>query len=442
MSRRIALTILLTVWLAIVAGGISAWLATRSILLAELDESIKRRAMTLPDVTRHGGGPAVFPGDRVVVTGEHKTLDRVLAAPGPLPEPVVSGADFVTLPEGRFRRLTLRFQPADGGTPLVIVYSAAAGGFQNVLARLAIALTALGIAAGVIAALLSARLARVALRPLQSAADTLGEIDEANLDRRIDAGALPPELRPMVARLNGMLGRLHEAFEQRKRFLADASHELRTPLAAMITTMEVALKRPREAAELTGALSTCLQEAGHLRALVQALMRQVRAEQPCEGPAEPVDPALLAGQCADVSQAMAAERQVRLVRSLQPTRPVRVDPQRLRSVLLNLVGNAIEHNRAGGTVEISTLSCDRSTEIVVRDTGPGIAPEHLPHLFEPFYRVGDDRDSDGHLGLGLFLVDSQVKAMGGECRVESTVGVGTTFRVRLPISPPPQDGEQ
>lgn len=432
MSRRIALTILLTVWLAIVAGGVSAWLATRSILLSELDESIKRRAMTLPDVTRQGGAPAVFPGDRVVVQGEHKTLDRVLAA-GPLPEPQVTEANFVSLPEGRFRRLTLRFAPAGGGTPLAIVYSGSAAGFDDVLARLAIALTALGIAAGVVAALMAAMLARVALRPLQSAADTLGEIDEANLDRRIDADAVPSELRPMATRLNAMLRRLQDAFEQRKRFLADASHELRTPVAAMITTMEVSLKRPREAAELAETLSICLTEARHLRALVQALLRHVRAEQGGENFLEPVDAAQVAAQCADISEALAADRHVRLVRSLRPGTSVNADPERLRSILLNLVGNAIEHNRRGGTVEISTATCNGSAEIVVRDTGPGIAPEHLPHLFQPFYRVAGDRASDGHLGLGLFLVDSHVKAMGGKCEVESTVGVGTIFRVRLPI---------
>jgi signal transduction histidine kinase len=96
------------------------------------------------------------------------------------------------------------------------------------------------------------------------------------------------------------------------------------------------------------------------------------------------------------------------------------------------MSNAIEYNHEGGTVELSARSDEASTEIIVKDDGPGISPEHLPHLFQPFYRASRSRESDGHLGLGLFLVESHVKAMGGECRVESALGRGTTFRVRLP----------
>src|SRR5690242_12549426 len=183
MSRRIALSILLTVWLAIIAGGISAWLAARSILLSELDASIRRRAMTLPEVASRGRAPAVIPGDRVVVRDENKTLDRVIASRESLPEPHVEEADFVRLPEGRFRRLSLRFDAADGGAPLTIVYSARADGYDWVLTQLAIVLALLGVVAGAVAAIAAARLARLALRPLSATADAIGGIDEAKLDR-------------------------------------------------------------------------------------------------------------------------------------------------------------------------------------------------------------------------------------------------------------------
>ena len=108
--------------------------------------------------------------------------------------------------------------------------------------------------------------------------------------------------------------------------------------------------------------------------------------------------------------------------------------------MLNLVSNAIEYNSPGGTVELSAETDGGDTEIVVKDNGPGISPEHLPHLFQPFYRATKAREADGHLGLGLFLVDSHVKAMGGVCRVESALGTGTTFRVRLPSSSLPSSG--
>ena len=102
---------------------------------------------------------------------------------------------------------------------------------------------------------------------------------------------------------------------------------------------------------------------------------------------------------------------------------------------MNLIGNAIEHNRRGGTVHVSCTAQSGSAQLHVRDDGPGISAEHLPHIFEPFYRTSASRDGDGeHLGLGLFLVDSHVKAMGGTCRVESRPGAGATFTVTLPLA--------
>jgi signal transduction histidine kinase len=102
-------------------------------------------------------------------------------------------------------------------------------------------------------------------------------------------------------------------------------------------------------------------------------------------------------------------------------------------VLLNLVGNAIEHNHAGGSVSIDASIDGNDLRLAVSDTGPGIAAQHLPHLFEPFYRVDKSRAvGEGHLGLGLFLVKTHVDAMGGQCNVRSELGVGTTFELLLP----------
>jgi signal transduction histidine kinase len=106
-------------------------------------------------------------------------------------------------------------------------------------------------------------------------------------------------------------------------------------------------------------------------------------------------------------------------------------PDRLRSIVLNLLGNAVEHNRDGGEVVVAYGLDNGQVNLEVRDTGPGIAPEHLEHVFEPFYRV-DSARSGGHLGLGLYLVQSHCRALEGNCGVESSPGQGTTFRVRIP----------
>jgi two-component system OmpR family sensor kinase len=437
MRRRIAITILLTVLTAIVCAGAAAWFAARAVLLAELDQSIIGRAMSLPSVSGKDRSEIVQPGDRFIVQGGlGQTLGRPMPASAAAPAYQVTDAAFIRLPEGSYRRLTLRL-PAEGlQAPTTIVYSGPAAEFDRVLRRLALMLIVCGAAGAVIAAAVAARLARVALRPLDEAAAAIGTVNETNLDRRVDQNFLPPELRPMARQLNRMLGRLQTAFEQRRRFVADASHELRTPTAAMITTMEVALRRPRSAPELEEALGICLTEARHMRQLVQALLRQVRADG--ESVAEDVsdfDASELVTQCANLAQSLAREKQILLVDDVNGALPVRAEASRLRSVVMNLLSNAIEYNKSGGSVEVSARLQGTSAEIRVKDDGPGISPEDLPNLFQPFYRAGKSRQSDGHLGLGLFLVESHVKAMGGECRVESQLGQGTTFCVRMPLAP-------
>lgn len=408
MTRRIAITILLTVCTAIFAAGATAWVATWFILLRNLDQRVLDTAKT------YVGENIVTPGDRSV----RRTSD---------PNPAVVARHFrdgyrvLWLKDGRIVEL-----PSDE--------------FFNTMIALGVSLASCGLLAGALSAIAARRIARVALRPLNHTAETIGEIDESRLDRRIDAAALPVELRPMAGRLNEMLERLGRAFEQRRRFLADASHELRTPVAAIITTMEVALRRPRPVTELVETMETCLSEARHMRQLVQALLRQVRAEGSTQEEPENVDAGEMLRECADLAGSLAAEKQIKVVRSVRGIIPVRAEPGRLRSVVLNLMSNAIEYNRPGGTVELSAQSDPDLTEIVVKDDGPGISPEHLPHLFQPFYRATRSREADGHLGLGLFLVNSHVKAMGGECRVESSLGFGTTFRIRLPSIPSPPNG--
>ncbi|HSZ59345.1 MAG TPA: ATP-binding protein [Tepidisphaeraceae bacterium] len=419
MTRRIAITMMLTVWATILVAGTTAWIAAWVILLRNLD----RRVLDMAKA--HLG---VGLGARVVVN-DSAGGPRIRERAHEDPDPPVTARQFVINPDGYFRKLEVVVP----GSASPGVFELPADDFIFTMEALAGSLAACGIAAGAAAALVARRIARLSLRPLNQTAAVIGTIDEANLDQRIEAEELPVELRPMAGRLNEMLERLSRAFEQRRRFLADASHELRTPVAAIITTMEVALRRPRTASELTETLETCLSEARHMRLLVQALLRQVRAEGIVgDEEAESLDAGAMLKQCADLAGSLAAERNVSVVRRVQGLVPVHAQPGRLRSVVLNLMSNAIEYNHAGGTVELSARSDEASTEIIVKDDGPGISPEHLPHLFQPFYRATRSRESDGHLGLGLFLVDSHVKAMGGECRVESALGRGTTFRVRLP----------
>jgi len=191
---------------------------------------------------------------------------------------------------------------------------------------------------------------------------------------------------------------------------------------------------PRDAQGYRKALESCLTDARLLRRLVERLMEQCRADTLShdEAPQE-MDVAPLLEECVDRAAAIGAERQVTVERTIPARLWQTTQPQRLRSVVTNLLSNAVDYNRVGGSVELAACQVGESLQITVRDTGPGIESTHLPHLFEPFYRADKARSQEaGHLGLGLSLVQAHVQAMGGQIRVESVPGRGTVFEVTFP----------
>jgi signal transduction histidine kinase len=446
MTRRIATAILLTVWAMLIAGGLLAYFVTRSILLADLDASLTVRAVSRAvSLTAQTRTPTTEPsvvylgGDRYVVKNQ---LDQTVARPPSIDRryfPELLSAHFSQVDGKRSRTVLVKYYvvPLAGGQAqaLTIPYSDSAEQFDSLLRRLEWALIVFGVLAGLATAAVAVRVSRTALSPLNRTAEQIGTIDERRLDRRIDVAALPIELHPMAQRLNEMLARIQQAFELQSRFLADASHELRTPVAALTTTLDVALNRERDADAYRRTLETCRNDALQLRRLVERLMEQVRSQNLShDEPAKEIDVAQLLRECADNVAPLAEVRGIKLVRQVPERLPYRVAPTRLRSVVMNLLSNAVEYNQPSGTVELTCAALNGDgLKLKVADTGRGIPAEHLPHLFEPFYRVDEARESQaGHLGLGLSLVQAHVQAMSGQCRVESHPGVGTTFFVDLP----------
>jgi signal transduction histidine kinase len=417
---------LLTVWAILIAAGVTAYLTTRSVLLANLDQALLTRATPLNQST----GYVVHSGSQIVDSTVKTRASEVAKL-------VLLEAKFVTADDGT-RVRSARIQVSrhnDEGNVLTeeIIERESAEPFDRLLNRLAIALLVVGCAGGVVAAFVARAVARIALRPLHSTAQTIGSIDERNLSRRIDSTKLAPELLPVAEKLNEMLARLEASFDNRKQFLADASHELRTPVAAMVTTLEVSLRRLRDAEAYRETMETCLADARLLRKLVEALMLQARSEIGAfQEDSVPTDVAARLGECVAILQAMAEQKNVSLRLSLDEPVTLVLPPGRLKQVVMGLLENAIDHNRPGGSVELIAGVEYGRLQILIKDTGPGIAPEHLPRIFEPFYRASRSRDASGHLGLGLYLVKSHVAAMDGNCTVESEVGKGTTFRVLLP----------
>jgi heavy metal sensor kinase len=439
-TRRIVLAILLVTWAVMIAGAVAIYWVTRETLLSELDESLLARAAALPQllgVSPASGAVGIPPEDRYVIRNERgQTVARPrLRLAGA--EPVILSRSFVTLGDGkRVRSITVLMPGRDGEkeASYTVAYSGSAERFDQLLRRLFWLLTGVCVVSGVLAPFVAVRTSRAALRPLKDTAAVIASIDDRSLNQRIDVAALPPELTPVAARLNQMLERLERGAAQRKHFLADAAHELRTPIAAVLTSLEVALSRPRDAAALAQVLRDALNDVRLLKTLAEALLDQARADHDSKHQMpEPVDLGELCGQCRRLLEAIAKEKGVDLTCAVPDDLIIQTQPQRLRSVLVNLLSNAIEHTLPGGRVELTATKAPDSTTLSVSDTGKGIAPEHLPHVFEPFYRADDARTShSGHLGLGLFLVRTHAHAMGGTCTVESNPGRGSRFTLTLP----------
>lgn len=280
------------------------------------------------------------------------------------------------------------------------------------------------------------------LSPIHRMSRAASEISARNLSRRIDTGRTARELGLLAATLNDAFDRLQEAVERQSRFTADASHELRTPVTVVLVAAEQALSRARDESESREELESILRAAKRMRELVEGLLTLSRADSGTLGlRRDDIDLHALILETLALLRPLALDRGVDLSGEALPE-TIPGDRERLREVLVELVTNAVRYNRRGGGVVVSCGEAPRDgssengrreVRIEVRDTGPGIPPEHLPRLFERFYRVDAARSRrEGGCGLGLSICRNIVEAHGGTIEVESRPGEGSVFTVRLP----------
>jgi heavy metal sensor kinase len=280
-------------------------------------------------------------------------------------------------------------------------------------------------------------LVRVGLAPLRRLSVAVGRVSAKDFRLPFEGPRPPKELQPIVARLRETLELLKRAFAREKQATADISHELRTPLAALLTTTEMALRRPRSADEYQEMLRDCQASARQMSRAVERLLALARLDAGVDTlRPQPVDAAALAEQCLAVVRPLAEARGLRLAVHVEGNKvpQLTTDPDKFSEVLTNLLHNAIQYNRPGGGIDVSLGRHAGRFELAVRDTGVGIAPEARAHLFERFWRADPSRGADGlHAGLGLAIVKGYVELMGGTISVESKEGEGSTFRVQLPV---------
>jgi two-component system OmpR family sensor kinase len=335
-------------------------------------------------------------------------------------------------------RLYSRTWIAAGKPVAVIQVGESLARLHTLLHQLVAALLTVGFLVLLACAAGSYWLASRSFAPIKRLAETARQIKAGDLHQRVPVPPVRDEVQYLAVTLNEMLDSLDQSFSRQRRFVADASHELRTPVAVIRNKAEVALLRSRSPDAYCTALQSIHAETERLSHLINDLLALARGD---EGQArfecEAVRLDALVEAVAANAQGLAEEHGIHLV--VHPLQPVQLlgDEARLIQVIMNLLDNAIRYTNPGGQVQIRLSATQGTAHLAVQDSGIGIAPEHLPHLFERFYRADPSRRRDfgSGTGLGLAIVEWIVRMHGGSVRVESQVRQGSCFMVALPLQP-------
>lgn len=263
---------------------------------------------------------------------------------------------------------------------------------------------------------------RRGLEPLEAMAADVQNIDAETLEQRLTRAPLPAELEPIRARLNELLDRLQQSFERERRFNAAVAHELRTPIAELRAIAEIALRWP-ENADLKKNMSDVSAVASEMQSVVEALLKLRRVESGLETvELEPVRVDELVRATIAVYSAAAAAREQSLRVNVAASMTIESHPHMLRSIVSNLVSNAIEYAPKGSTIAIEARIENGRFTFSTKNPAPDLTPDDVLHLFEPFWRKDAVRTTGSHAGLGLTLTESLAKAVGCalHARLEST----------------------
>ncbi len=341
----------------------------------------------------------------------------------------------IKTPAGQEVRVTSRMLTDNGKTVALLQVGESLEPLHSLLHQLVAALLFVGLLVLGVCAAGSYWLAAYSFAPIQRLSETARKINAGDLHQRVPVPVIRDEVQFLALTFNEMLDSLEQAFVRQRRFVADASHELRTPVAVIRNTAGVALLEPPQLDETVTALQDIRSETERLTLLLTDLLTLSRGD---EGQArfehEIVQFDQLVETVVATTEVLAAEHAIHL--STQISHPVRVlgDEARLIQVVMNLLDNAIRYTNSGGQVWVTLEQRSEAVALSVRDTGIGIAPEHVPHIFERFYRADSTRRwSEGSgSGLGLSIVEWIVRSHGGSIVVESQVGCGSCFTVYLP----------
>jgi len=271
--------------------------------------------------------------------------------------------------------------------------------------------------------------------PLRDIVANIRGISGDQLHTRLSPETMPAELTDLATSFNDMLGRVEDAFQRLSNYAADIAHELRTPVTSLMTQSQVALSQARTLEEYREILYSNIEEYEHMAQMIGDMLFLAKADNGLSKPS--ITEVNLADEVRtvfDYYEAWAEEQDVSLV--LKGDAAISGDRLMLRRALSNLLSNAIHHTSSGQTIQVRLESvANEAVLISVENPGATIPPEHIPRLFDRFYRVDPSRQRNGEgAGLGLAIVKSIIDAHGGKTEVTSAAG-RTRFRITLPKSP-------
>ena len=454
-SIRVRLTLwfvlLLAITLAIFCAAL--YLALRQNLNSSLNDSLDSRAEIVSglvvDVNHVDVAELTIPGDPV----EGEEFVRVFDSSGnlvfdnsgekfrPPDDPAAVGAAL----SGSKSRRTLDLGPelraltapirADGQVVGAVEVGLATDDVHSTLRTLLIIIAVTYPLALIIASGGGVFLASRALSPIDGLTRTARRISAEDLSQRLNMRLPDDEVGRLARTFDEMIARLDEAFRRQRQFTADASHELRTPLTAIKGQTEVALQKDREPEEYRSVLRNVNLEVDRMIRLVSSLLTLARADaRQVPLAKESISLGGIIDDAADQVRPAADSKGV-LVRVGNGTETrLTADQDLLLQLMLNLLDNAVKHTPSGRSIDVSWSTDNGSAKVEVSDEGPGIPSEHLPHIFDRFYRVDKARSRDGGgVGLGLSICRWIAQAHGGSIEAGNAPGRGAKFTVHLPI---------
>lgn len=465
---RLLIGVISLVAVGLLVSDVATYLTLQSSLLSRVDEQLKKQSTV--ETARsalanfpvcHGRGPSsgtsFDPGTITELIGAD---GKIVAACGvqsfgtlasnsapELPKSLPNaGTDnpappFTVAGSGEVSQYRMTDWPENSFGGQFVVFAIPLTPVQSTLSQLLLLESLVGLAVLGAIALLALLIITIGLRPLQRMGGVAADIAAGDLTRRVEPATPKTEIGRLGLALNGMLSQIEAAFAERtesnnrlRRFIADASHELRTPLTSIRGYSEMLRRGAGESptdAEL--ARRRIEEESVRMSTLVDDMLLIARLDQGRPLERKPVDLQAIAADTAADARAVAPNRAI-TVTSPGPV-VVEGDDLRLRQVVGNLVRNALVHTPQQTAIEIAVSTLDSVGRMSVTDHGPGLRPDEMERIFEPFFRADPSRSRDsGGAGLGLSIVNAVVTAHGGQVRVKETSGGGATFEVELPLA--------